>query len=137
MNKTSVITNGVSRALPWNSPTTWVAVIAVVALFILGLRAVLDPNGAPTFFGLPVPDYNGLAFVQVYGARNMGMSLLVLALIFIDNRPSVAIAFIAATLIAGVDAGVVISHAGLGYAFKHIVYMIAFLLFGSWLFLRR
>jgi RNA polymerase sigma factor (sigma-70 family) len=64
------------RSTPSNAPayrrpkTVWLALVASLAISLLGLRAVLDPVSASAGFGLPMHTGSETAFVQIYGARN-------------------------------------------------------------------
>jgi Domain of unknown function (DUF4267) len=122
-----------TRALPWSAFGTWLAVLAALLFLALGLRALLTPAGAAASFGLPVPDTDGLSFVRAFGARNIGLSLLALALIFLDLRIGLAVLFLASGVIAGLDAWIVSSSAGVSRARKHFVYIIVLIAFGWWL----
>jgi hypothetical protein len=110
--------------------STWIAGLAALAFLGIGLRAVLAPAGAAAFFGLPVPAAEGLPFVQVFGARNVGLSLLALTLLVLDVRLGVAAVFLAAALIAGLDAWIVTTHAGVARALKHLAYVAGLAGFG-------
>jgi len=92
----------------------------------------LAPAGAAAFFGLPVANGDGLAFVQVFGARNVGLSLVALALLALDMRLGLAVVFLAAALISGLDFSIVATHAGPLKAAKHLVYFVGLAGFGSW-----
>ena len=127
------ISETATRTLPWNAVSTWIAIIAALVFLVLGLRALLAPVGAASFFGLPVPDVKGLAFVRAFGARNIGLSLLALALIVLDLRMGLAVLFLAAGTISGLDAWIVTSNAGIVYAIKHFVYLVGMIAFGIWL----
>ena len=130
-------TESVTRTLPWNAISTWLAILAALVFLAIGLRAFLAPAGAASFFGLPVPDANGLSFVRVFGARNIGISLLALTLIILDIRMGLAALFLAAGIIAGLDAWIVTSNAGISHAIKHFAYLIGLITFGLWFILRR
>ena len=117
------MTDPAVRALPLSAVSTWIAGLAALAFLGIGLRAVLAPAGAAASFGLPVPLPEGLAFVQVFGARNVGLSLLALALLVLDVRLGLAAVFLAAALIAGLDAWIVTIHAGVAQAIKHFAYV--------------
>jgi hypothetical protein len=127
------MTKSAVRALPFDAASTWVAVAASVIFLGLGLRALLAPVGAAAFFGVPLDGGDGLAFVQVFGGRNIGLSLVALALIFLDARLGLAALFFAAALIAGIDFSVVASHAGTAHAVKHLGYVVGLAAFGLWL----
>lgn len=122
-----------ARALPWNAISTWLAILATLVFLALGLRALLAPAGAASSFGLAVPDANGLSFVQVFGARNIGLSLLALTLIILDIQIGLAVLFLAAAVIAGLDAWIVTSNSGVSRALKHFAYIFVLLAFGLWL----
>ena len=120
------------RLLPLNAPSTWLAVLAAVLFLGLGLRALLDPVGASAFFGAPVTNADGLAFVRVYGARNIGISLIALALIALDLRRGLAAVLFAAALIAGLDFAVVAGQSGAARAAKHLGYVVVLSAAGWW-----
>ncbi|MEI8359497.1 MAG: hypothetical protein RL698_1407 [Pseudomonadota bacterium] len=120
------------RLLPLGAASTWLAALAALVFLGLGLRALLDPGGASAFFGVPVAGEDGLAFVRVYGARNVGISLVALALIALDMRLGLAAVLFAAALIAGLDFAVVASHSGALRAAKHLGYVVALTAFGWW-----
>lgn len=120
------------RLLPLGAASTWLAALAALVFLGLGLRALLDPGGASAFFGVPVAGEDGLAFVRVYGARNVGISLVALSLIALDMRLGLAAVLFAAALIAGLDFAVVASHSGALRAAKHLGYVVALTAFGWW-----
>jgi len=126
-----------ARTLPLDAPSTWIAALAAVIFLGLGLRALLAPAGAAAFFGLPLAGTDGLAFVRVFGARNIGLSLVALALIALDLRLGLAAVFLAAALIAGLDFSIVAGEAGALRAAKHLGYVAALAAFGFWFALRR
>jgi hypothetical protein len=129
-------TNAV-RALSWRSITTWIAALATVGFLAIGLRALLVPAGASVSFGLPLSEGGGLAFVQAFGARNIGLSLVGMTLIALDVRRGLAALFLAGALIAGLDFWIVASHAGPERALKHIAYVAGLAGFGLWLLFGR
>ena len=135
----SILSDSASRArtLPWSAVSTWIAILAALVFLALGMRALLAPAGAASSFGLTVPDANGLSFVRVFGARNIGISLLALTLIVLDIRIGLAVLFLAAGVIAGLDAWIVTSNAGISYAIKHFIYVIGLFTFGLWFTLHR
>ena len=120
------------RTLPYDSVSTWIAIAAALVFFALGMRALLAPAGAAGFFGVPLDGGDGLAFVRVFGARNIGLSLVALAMIALDVRLGLAAVFLAAALIAGLDFSVVASYAGAPRAAKHLGYVVALAGFGLW-----
>ena len=125
------------RTLPLTAPSTWVAALAAVLFLGLGLRALLAPAGAAALFGVPLDGGQGLAFVQGVGARNIGLSLVTLALIGLDVRMGLVAVFFAAALIAGLDFSIVATHTGALRAAKHLGYVAGLAGFGFWFALRR
>lgn len=119
------------------SVTTWIALLASLAFLALGLRALLAPAGAAASFGLPLSGGEGLAFVQAFGARNVGLGLVGMALIALDGRRALAVLFLAAAVIAGLDFWIVASQVGPERALKHIAYVAGLAGFGLWLLLGR
>jgi len=130
------MTNGTARALPLNAASTWLAALAAIAFLALGVRALVAPAAAAASFGVPVDRGDGLAFVQAFGARNVGLSLVALASIALDLRLGLAALFFAAAVIAGVDFSIVATHEGVSNAAKHVGYVVALAAFGGW-FVRR
>ena len=125
------------RALPLNRAPTWIAVLAAALFFGLGMRALLAPEGAAATFGIPLDGGAGLAFVRAFGARNVGLSLVALALIALDLRRGLAAVFFASALIAVLDFSIVAGQAGTLHAAKHLGYVVALSAFGFWFALRR
>ncbi|SJZ89339.1 protein of unknown function [Enhydrobacter aerosaccus] len=107
-------TDVVARELSWTSPLPWLSVIVLGALFAIGVRAVMAPATAASGFGIPLTEGNGLAYVQAFGARNIGLGLFALLAIALDQRRSVGIFFLCAAVIALIDAYVVSRHLGFG-----------------------
>jgi len=125
------------RRLPLNAPSTWLATLAALAFLALGLRALLAPMAAAASFGVPLDGGSGLAFVQAFGARNVGLSLVAIALIALDIRPGVAALFFAGAVIAGLDFSIVALHEGALHAMKHLGYVVLLLTFAFWFARRR
>jgi Domain of unknown function (DUF4267) len=112
------------RALAWTSPLTIVALLAVAAFFLLGLRGVLAPQPAARSLGVTIADARDLTLMQTTGARNMGLALLGLALVLIDARRPFGFLLGAAALIACMDFAVVFRASGMADAAKHIAYVV-------------
>jgi hypothetical protein len=96
------------RPLTWRSPTTWIAAIASLGFFAIGARAILQPLAAGAGFGVQLEPGDGLVFVQAFGARNIGPSVLALLLLFFGRRRSLGLLFACGAL----DAGILAEHAG-------------------------
>ena len=131
------MSNHALRSLPSNAASTWIAALAALAFLGLGLRALLAPTAAAASFGVPLASGDGLAFVRAFGARNIGLSLVALALIALDKRRGLAAVFCAAALIAALDFSIVATRAGALPAAKHLVYVVALSGFGFWFAARR
>ncbi len=125
------------RNLPWNAPSTWIALVASLFFLGLGARAVIHPVGASAFFGVAVEAGPGLAFVQAFGARNIGIALTAICLIYFDHRNGLAGLLLAASLIAAIDAYAVGAASGTTAAIKHILYTLALGAFGTYLSFTR
>jgi hypothetical protein len=130
------MTNAAARTVPFNAASTWIATLAAVAFFLLGVRALVAPAGAAASFGVPLDGGSGLVFVQAFGARNVGLSLVALASIALDARRGLAVVFLAAAVVAGLDFTIVATHGGASTAIKHLGYVLALGAFGVW-FARR
>jgi hypothetical protein len=126
-----------ARALSWRAVTTWIAVLATMGFLAIGLRALLAPAGASASFGLPLSQGDGLAFVQAFGARNIALSLVGMALIALDGRRGLAALFLAGALIAALDFWIVANHVGAERALKHVAYVAGLAAFGLWLLFGR
>ena len=100
---------------------------------MIGLRAVFAPSDAAAFFGVALDGPQGLAFVQAMGARNIGLALLAIVLLWLDLKSGVTTLLAAAAVIAGLDAWIVGQDAGWMKATKHIAYTIAFTAAAGWL----
>lgn len=127
------MSNDTTRLLPLNTASTWITALAALIFLGLGVRALLAPAGASAFFGVPVDSPDGLAFVRAFGARNIGLSLIALALLALDMRLGLAALFFAAALIAGLDFSIVATNAGTLRGLKHLGYVVALSGFGFWL----
>lgn len=124
------------RALPWRSPVTITALLAVAAFLFLGLRGLVVPQAAVASLGVAIADPRDLALMQTTGARNIGMSLLGLALVVTDARRAFGLLLAAAALIACLDFAVIRAASSLAEAAKHLGY-VAFLAIFAGIVLRR
>jgi hypothetical protein len=112
------------RALPWRAPVTITALLAVAVFLALGLRGLLLPQAAVATLGVQVADARDLVLMQTTGARNVGLSLLGLALVLTDARRGFGLLLAAAALIACLDFTVIRAASGLAEAARHLVYVI-------------
>lgn len=125
------------RSLSSNAASTWIATLAALLFLALGLRALLSPTAAAASFGVPLTSGDCLAFVQAFGARNIGLSLVALAMIGLDERRGLAAVFCTAALIAALDFSIVTARAGALHAVKHLAYLVSLSGFGLWFATRR
>lgn len=120
------------------SPRFWSALALSIVFLGLGLRTLLMPVSASAYYGLPLgAAETGLAFVQAYGARNVGLSLVAAALLAMNLRRGFAAVLLGATLIAGLDVLIVSSWAGLAEAAKHFAYVAVLAGAGAWMWWGR
>ncbi len=111
-----------SRLLPVRSPLTILLIAASLVFLGLGLRTFLWPGSAAAFYGVPTDVAEALVFVKAYGARNIAISLLALALIYLDAGLGMGVLLAAAALVATLDAVIMQNHAGFAGAIKHLLY---------------
>lgn len=106
--------DAVARELSWTSPLTWISLVVLVALFAIGVRAVLAPARASVGFGIPLAEGESPAYVQAFGARNVGLGLFAVLAIVLDQGRSVGVFFFCGAVIALIDAYIVSRHLGFG-----------------------
>jgi len=106
--------DAIARELAWTSPLTWVSLVVLLALFAIGVRAVLAPARASVAFGIPLAEGEDPAYVQAFGARNIGLGLFAALAIVLDEGRSVGVFFLCAAVIALIDAYIVSRHSGFG-----------------------
>ncbi len=111
-----------SRLLPVRSPLTILLLAASLVFLGRGLRTFFWPAAAAAFYGVPTVSADALVFVKAYGARNVAISLLALALIYLDAAAGVGVLLAAAALVAALDASIMQGHAGFAGAIKHLLY---------------
>lgn len=112
-----------TRTLPWNAVQTWILTIIAILFFLLGLRTFFLPMNAPATFGIPVQSPESLAYISAYGARNIGLSLVGLGLIWFDARRPLALVFAAAAIIAALDCWIVSANMGFAVGARHLAYV--------------
>jgi hypothetical protein len=98
----------------WRSPTAWLAIVASVAIVLLGLRAIIDPVAASAGFGLPMQTATETTFVQIYGSRNALLGAISLLLAALGLWRAVAVTFSCACALPLFDAALIVSHHGVG-----------------------
>ena len=124
------------RNLPWSNISTWVVLASAAAFLGLGLLAYFLPLTSAGVYGVPLAGDANTAFVRAMGARNIGLSLLAIILIYLDLRAGLAALLIFAGLIAALDATIVSDAVSLIKALKHIAYTVALMALGLFFALR-
>jgi hypothetical protein len=114
-----------NRSLAWRAPSTIIVMVASGLFFLLGLRTFFFPEAAARFFGAPSSSAEAMVFVKAYGARNIAISLMAAALIWLDLRLALAILLALAALVAGLDAASMFAFSGWPGAAKHVAYVLA------------
>jgi len=121
-----------TAALHLATSTKIVATIAALVFSGIGVHLLLAPGGGASFFGMPMSNPEGHAFVRTTGARNIGLSLTALALIALDARLGLAAMLVAASIIAGLDAAIVSRQSSASKSAKHWVYLVGLSGAGFW-----
>lgn len=94
---------------------TGLALLLAAFLFYMGIGFMLDPLGNAAGFGLPSSSWPGTAaaaFVKVKGGRDIGLGLVVLALLFARQPKAMGWAVLAMALMPVIDASIVVSYGG-------------------------
>jgi hypothetical protein len=105
----SVATPAPTRAVqtapsPWRSVGLWMSALLIAYLFFNVLRAVANPAGFATSFGIPLDNPSDNAFVLVYAIRTLFLSLFGLALFLRRSYGSLALFLLVATVMPVGDA---------------------------------
>lgn len=120
-----------ANAAPIVAAQFWTVAIAGVGFLSLGLTGLVAPRIAGALFGA---EPNGaLAFVRAMGARNIGISLLALILLALDQRLSLVALSASAALIALLDFWIVSRATNFTKAIKHLCYTVALTALAVWL----
>ncbi len=102
-----------------------------MAFLSLGLTGLFAPRVTAALFGAG-PD-STLSFVKAMGARNIGLSILALALLTLGQPLALTGLLLAAALIAFLDFWIVLGAASFPHAAKHLGYCAALLALAFWL----
>lgn len=113
-----------SRELPWGHWLTILLIVMCLAFLALGLRGLLDPQGASAMLGVNVQNPLDLALMQAVGARNIGIVALAFTLLVTDSRKAIGYLLISTALIACLDFIIILRASGLTTAIKHIAYVV-------------
>ncbi len=111
-----------TRNLAWRAPITIILAVASVAFLALALRTFLLPATAAAYYGVATDMPEALVFVKAYGARNIAISLSVMAFLWLDQRKALVVLLAGAALVAALDASIMFGQSGLAGAVKHIAY---------------
>lgn len=112
-----------TRALAWNAPLTWILTGVAILFLLLGRRTSFLLLNAAATFGIPPPSQETLAYISAYGARNIGLSLAGLGMIWLDARRPLALVFAGAAIIALGDCWIVSAQMGFAVGARHLAYV--------------
>jgi hypothetical protein len=76
----------VRSAWKLTSPSALLAWALAAFMLFLGVRALFDPVGAADGFGIPVSSADALAWVRIKADRDLGVGLILVALILGRHR---------------------------------------------------
>lgn len=99
----------------------WISGLLAVAVFFVGLFALVAPVPGSASFGSPVTDATntqGLAWVRLMGVRDIGLALILLGLMAVKARRIIGLTLLLALIIPIVDCATVIHALGITY---HVV----------------
>ena len=99
----------------------WISGLLAVAVFFVGLFALVAPVPGSASFGSPVTDARntqGLAWVRLMGVRDIGLALILLGLMAVKARRIIGLTLLLALIIPIVDCATVIHALGITY---HVV----------------
>jgi len=112
-----------TRAMASNAPLTWILTGVAILFLLLGLRTFFLPLNAAATFGIPPQSQETLAYISAYGARNIGLSLAGLGMIWLDARRPLALVFAGAAIIALADCWIVSAQMGFAVGAWHLCYV--------------
>ncbi|MGH3504956.1 MAG: DUF4267 domain-containing protein [Nocardioidaceae bacterium] len=101
--------------MPLKRVATVLALLLAAFLIYMGIGFMVDPLGNAAGFGLPESSWPGAdaaAFLNVKGGRDIGLGLVVLALLFARQPRAMGWALLAMALMPVIDATVVLSYGG-------------------------
>jgi|SRR5580704_13058656 hypothetical protein len=96
----------------------WISGFLAVAVFFVGLYALLAPVPGSASFGAPVTDATntqGLAWVRLMGVRDIGLAVILLALMVVKARRIAGLMLLLLVIIPIVDCATVIHALGITY----------------------
>lgn len=94
---------------------TALSLLLAAFLIYMGIGFLVDPLGNAAGFGLPESSWPGAeaaALLKVKGGRDIGLGLVILALLFSRQPGATGAALLAMTLMPLIDATVVLSYGG-------------------------
>lgn len=96
----------------------WISGVLAVAVFFVGLFALVAPVPGSASFGSPVIDAGntqGLAWVRLMGVRDIGLALILLGLMAVKARRIAGLMLLLVLIIPIVDCTTVIHALGITY----------------------
>lgn len=93
--------------------TTGLAALGGLFILFIGLRFLLVPQASAAAFGVPTwPREEGTAFLAVKGVRDIGIGLILFALLLTGHRKALGWAMLAMAFIPAGDMVIVLSSGG-------------------------
>jgi len=136
---TTSLLSPVRSAWKLTSPSALLAWALAAFMLFLGVRALFDPVAAADGFGIPVRGADALAWVRIKADRDLGVGLILVALILGRHRRLFGAVALVSAVSPVVDALTVIGHGmrSVGYALSvHGSAVLYCLALGSWLLWR-
>ena len=109
MNKQSVLDTSVIER---NSLLFWCTLVVPIAIIAVGINFLLNPVGASTGYGIPIPDPNAFPFMWIKGIRDIFSGLVILPFLFWGERRSTALIFSISVFVPFCDGLVILRYLG-------------------------
>ncbi|MGF1430374.1 DUF4267 domain-containing protein [Kitasatospora sp. LaBMicrA B282] len=93
-------------------PTTTLTVVLAGFIVFVGVRFLVDPQGAAAGFGINGPHGAGSGYYDIKGVRDITSGLVVLALLAAGQRRALGWALLAEAFTPFGDATIVLTHGG-------------------------
>ena len=95
-----------------NSPLFWCTLLVPSAIIAIGVNFILNPVGASTAYGIPIPDPGAFPFRWIKGIRDIFSGLVILAFLLQGDRRTTAVLYAIAIFIPLSDGLVILGHLG-------------------------
>lgn len=95
-----------------NSPLFWCTLVLPVAIIVLGINFLVNPEGASTAFGIPIHDPAAFPFMWTKGIRDIFSGLVILPFLLKGDRRTTATLVAIAIFIPVCDGLVILQHLG-------------------------